>query len=136
MVENGATEEPDGVARALGGVGRERFVYTERAGIWRTPVDIGMWVPKGFVVGRFDGLPVSAPLDGYVRGVARDAAAAPAGVKLLEIDPRRRAACWTGTDERGRQIAEAAMQAIRRHSARKKTPKAAGAKAVAAVARS
>jgi hypothetical protein len=136
LVENGATEEPDGVARDLGGVGRERFVYTDRAGIWRTPVDIGMWVPKDFVVGRHDGLPVCAPLDGYVRGVARDAACAPEGVKLLEIDPRRRAACWTGTDERGRQIAEAAMQAIRRHSARKKAPKATATRAVAAAARS
>jgi hypothetical protein len=136
LVENGATEEPDGVARDLGGVGRERFVYTDRAGIWRTPVDIGMWVPKDFVVGRLDGLPVCAPLEGYVRGVARDAACAPEGVKLLEIDPRRRAARWTGTDERGRQIAEAAMQAIRRHSARKKATKATGTKAVAAAARS
>ena len=136
LVENGATEEPDGVARDLGGVGRERFVYTDRGGIWRTPVDIGMWVPKDFVVGRLDGLPVCAPLDGYVRGVARDAACAPEGVKLLEIDPRRRAARWTGTDERGRQIAEAAMQAIRRQSARKKATKATGTKAVAAAARS
>ncbi len=120
LVEDGATEEADGVARELGGVGRERFVYSEREGVWRTPIDIGMWVPKGFLVGLHAGQPVSAPLDGFVRGVARDLAYAPEGVKLLEIDPRGRAACWTGTDERGRVIAEAALRAVRRHLSRRK----------------
>jgi hypothetical protein len=67
LVEKGSTEAPDGVSRKLGGVGAERFVYTKHAGVWRTPVDIGMWLPKGFVVGRHDGVSVHAPLDGFVR---------------------------------------------------------------------
>ena len=32
VVEAGATEDADGVSRLLGGVGRERFAYSERAG--------------------------------------------------------------------------------------------------------
>ena len=118
VVAAGATEEADGISRRLGGVGRERFVYSDVPGIWRTPVDIGMWVSKGFVIGRHDGSPVRAPLDGFVRGVARDATVTPAGVKLLEIDPRGRVACWTGIDERGRAIAEATIRAIKLLSAR------------------
>ncbi len=112
IVADGATDQADGLARPLGGVGRERFVYTERGGIWRTPVDIGMRVFKGFVVGHIDGTPVHAPIDGVLRGIARDATPMPAGVKLLEIDPRGRRARWTGIDERGRGIADATIAAI------------------------
>ncbi len=123
VVEAGATEEADGLSRELGGVGRERFVYSDRAGIWRTPLEIGMWIPKNFVVGRHGGVAIPSPMDGFVRGVVRDATLAPAGVKLLEIDPRGRAACWTGTDERGRVIAAATIQAINLHKARASAPK-------------
>ncbi len=123
VIDNGSTEEPDGVSRKLGGVGAQRFVYTQRSGIWRTPIDIGMWIPKGFVVGRHDGVGVHAPLDGFVRGVARDGTFAPEGVKLLEMDPRGRAACWQGTDERGRLIANATFEAINLVKARQSAPK-------------
>lgn len=118
LVEQGSTEAADGVSRKLGGVGAERFVYTTCSGTWRTPVDIGMWVPKGFVVGRHRDVSVYSPLDGFVRGVARDGTFAPEGVKLLEIDPRGRAACWRGVDERGREIADATFDAINRFKAR------------------
>jgi hypothetical protein len=124
LVEAGATEEPDGEARLLGGVGRERFVYSGRAGVWRTPVDIGMWVPRGFLIGRHEGAPVLAPLDGHVRGVARDSAFAPEGVKLLEIDPRE--GC-RGADERGRTIAAATLKAVKLECARREALAEAGA---------
>jgi hypothetical protein len=122
LVEKGSTEAPDGVSRKLGGAGAERFAYTTCSGTWRTPVDIGMWIPKGFVVGRHRDVSMHAPLDGFVRGVARDGAFAPEGVKLLEMDPRGRAACWRGTDERGRVIADAAFEAINRLKARPSAP--------------
>ena len=112
IVADGATDAADGAARPLGGVGSERFVYTDREGLWHTPLDIGMRVFKGFVLGHLDGLPVHAPIDGVLRGVARDATRVPAGVKLLEIDPRGRKAKWTGMDERGRGIADATLAAI------------------------
>ncbi|QGM98474.1 hypothetical protein [Methylocystis parvus] len=114
LVADGETLLADGVARTLGGAGKERFIYSTRAGAWRTPLDIGGMVFKDYVVGYLDGLPLRAPMDGYLRGIARDGALAPGGVKLVEIDPRRRQACWTGTDERGRAIAEAVVDAVER----------------------
>ncbi len=112
LVETGETLLPDGVARTLGGAGKERFIYSPREGLWRTPLDIGALIFKDFVIGYLDGLPIRAPIDGYLRGIARDGAFAPADVKLVEVDPRGRNACWTGTDERGRQIAVAVVDAI------------------------
>lgn len=113
MLEEGTTRHPDGVPRFLGGVGKERFVYSSRAGVWHTPLDIGARVFKNFVIGRLDGLEVHAPMDGFLRGVARDGAHIPEGVKLIEVDPRGRESSWTDTDDRGRMIAEATSKAIR-----------------------
>lgn len=118
IIQDGATDAADGIARQLGGVGRERFVYSDQSGLWHTPVDIGMRVFKGFVLGHLNGNPVRASIDGVLRGVARDATLIPASVKLIEIDPRGRQAVWTNTDERGRAIAEATVRAIRTCKAR------------------
>lgn len=112
LLEAGATQPADGVPRFLGGIGRERFIYSARSGVWRTPLDIGSRIFKGYVIGRLDGLPVAAPMDGRLRGLARDGLSIPSGVKLVEIDPRGSAARWAGTDDTGRTIAEATLRAI------------------------
>ncbi|NVO15175.1 MAG: xanthine dehydrogenase [Rhodoplanes sp.] len=116
-VTAGRTEVADGVPSPLGGVGRERFVYSTVAGRWRSAVEIGKRVFVGFPVGHLDGVPVVAPMDGALRGSVRDGLEVPAGVKLLEIDPRGRNARWTGLDERPRRIAEATLAAIRLRAA-------------------
>ena len=113
LVTLGATDKADGIAGELGGYGAERFVYAQRSGRWHTAVDIGVRVFKGFVLGHLAGEPIEAPLDGQLRGIVRDGALVPQGVKLLEIDPRGRKARWTGIDDRGRVIAEATLRAIK-----------------------
>ncbi len=114
VVAKGATEAADGKARPLGGAGPERFVYSSAPGRWRSAVDIGTRVYKNFPIGILNGAAVGAPLDGILRGVVRDGAEVPAGVKLLEIDPRGRNACWTGIDQRGAGIAQATLGAVAR----------------------
>jgi xanthine dehydrogenase accessory factor len=113
VIETGRTQAADGRSRLLGGVGAERFVYSDQPGRWHTPIDIGTRVFKGVVLGYLDRLPVRSPLDGVVRGIVRDGLDVPACAKLLEIDPRGRHASWTGIDESGRRVAEATVGAIR-----------------------
>jgi len=112
VVTVGSTDDADGISSRLGGVGPERFVYSDRAGRWHTPIDIGARVFNRFILGHLDGRPVHAPLDGIVRGIARDGLLVRERVKLIEIDPRGREAKWTGIDDRGRRIAEATVIAI------------------------
>jgi len=112
------TDAADGVASTLGDVGAERFVYSQFAGRWHTPIEIGTRVFKDFVLGHLSGVPVLAPRDGVLRGIARDGSEVPAGVKLLEIDPRGRDTQWTGTDHRGRAIANATIAAVRLRAAK------------------
>ncbi|WP_051079632.1 xanthine dehydrogenase [Methylosinus sp. LW4] len=113
IVHEGATEPADHVPNRLGDVGEERFVYSSKPGLWHSAIDIGVRVFKDFVVGHLDGEPVTAPLDGVLRGVVRDGLQIPAGCKLLEIDPRGRSAKWTGIDERSGLVASAVGRAIR-----------------------
>ncbi|MBJ7407246.1 MAG: xanthine dehydrogenase [Bradyrhizobium sp.] len=115
------TDAADGVANSLGDIGAERFVYSRFAGRWHTPVEIGTRVYRDLVLGHLSGVPVLAPRDGILRGIVRDGSEVPAGVKLLEIDPRGRDAQWTGTDQRGRAIANATTAAVRLRAARRIT---------------
>ena len=118
LVENGATAAADGKARPLGGVGRERFVYSGQGGLWHTALEIGMRVFQRYLLGYLDGHPILAPIDGVLRGVARDGIRAHANVKLIEVDPRGRLASWTGIDARGRAVADATLHAVRQMAAR------------------
>lgn len=120
LVEYGETKLGDGVPQTLGGVGKDRLVYSTCDGLWRTPLDVGALVFRDFVLGYQDRIAVRAPMDGYLRGIARDGVHAPAGVKLVEIDPRGRSARWTGSDARGRKIAEAVVAAIEKAPTRKR----------------
>ncbi len=115
IVSDGCTDEPDGVSRRLGSHAGERFVRAAFTGRWNTAIEIGTRVFKDFVVGHLGNEPVRAPFDGILRGIVRDGTEVPAGVKLLEVDPRGRRASWTGTDDRGRLIANAVAEAISRH---------------------
>jgi hypothetical protein len=128
IVEAGATDNFDGVPNPLGGAGRERFTYAETSGVWHTPLDIGARVFRGLSLGNLNGATITAPMDGVLRGLARDGVFVPEGAKLLEVDPRGRRARWTGLDTRARRIAEATVQAIRQaQKRRKRAPRSAPA---------
>lgn len=112
IVQHGYTDAPDELPRRLGNSGEDRFVRAETAGRWHTAIEIGTRVFKNFIIGHLGNTPVRAPFDGILRGVVRDGCEVPAGIKLLEIDPRGRRASWTGIDSRGQIIAKAVVTAI------------------------
>lgn len=114
ILPRGATDPPDEVPRRLGNSFDDRFVRSESAGRWHTAIEIGTRIFKDFTVGHLGVVPVRAPFDGFLRGVVRDGSEVPAGAKLLEIDPRRRAN-WTGIDGRAQIIAKAVTKAIAFH---------------------
>jgi hypothetical protein len=112
VLQRGSTDAGDGVPRRLGGCYEERFVRADNAGRWHTAIEIGTRVYKDFAIGHLGHAPVRAPFDGVLRGVVRDGTEVPAGVKLLEIDPRGRRATWSGVDPRSQLIAKAVTRAI------------------------
>jgi hypothetical protein len=113
LIEGGATAPADCTPDALSGVGRERFVYSPIEGIWRTPFEAGGRVYKGMPIGHIDDERIHAPIDGVLRGIARDGSEMPEGVKLVEVDPRIYRRRQTRIDDRPRLIAEATLRAVR-----------------------
>jgi hypothetical protein len=113
ILEHGATRSADGIARKLGEAGKERFIYSQSDGRWRTALSVGQRIFKGYPVGLLQNSVLTAPMDGILRGIARDDTMVPAHVKLVEVDPRGRNAQWLGTDLRGKIIAKATLEAVR-----------------------
>lgn len=112
IVTDGATDEPDGIPDMLGEVAAERFVRAEVNGRWHTAIEIGTRVYKNFIIGHLANLPVRSPFDGVLRGVVRDDTEVLAGIKLLEVDPRRRTANVSRAGERVETIAAAVVRAV------------------------
>lgn len=78
-----------GGPRALDGVTRERFAIAPAAGTWKTCAVLEQQVRAGEVLGELAGHNVCAPIDGTLRGLARDGVQVMAGQRLVEVDPRR-----------------------------------------------
>ena len=112
LVAGGTTAPADCTPETIGGFSRERFVYAPLEGCWRTPFELGGRVYKGMPIGHIDRERIIAPIDGILRGIARDGTEMPEGVQLVEVDPRiyRR---WQMTiEDRPRLIAEATLRAL------------------------
>lgn len=102
----------EGEPRAIAGLSRERFVHAPLAGLFTHAVAIGTWVNAGDPVALLDGLPITAPINGHVRGICHSGIHVDAGMRLLEIDPRSQDASVYGLGERPLRIAEAVAQVL------------------------
>jgi xanthine dehydrogenase accessory factor len=113
IVNEGATAPLRGEPSAILGRRRDRLVYAPVAGLLTTGHAIGDLVAAGDMVAQVGGTPLTAPLDGALRGLTRSGVSVTAGTKVIEIDPRGRDGTWSGLGERPRRIGEAVLQVIR-----------------------
>jgi xanthine dehydrogenase accessory factor len=84
----GTTSAYDGEPGERRGYTHERVLRAPEAGQWETAVEIGDLVSAGDAVGNVDGEPVTAEIDGLVRGLVYDGLSVSAGAKLGDVDPR------------------------------------------------
>lgn len=101
-----------GGPRALDGVTRERFIAAAQSGRWQSRAALGQAVRRGEVVGHLAGTDVHAPIDGTLRGLARDGVDVRAGQRVIEVDPRAQPEI-RGLGERPRAIAAGVLRALR-----------------------
>jgi xanthine dehydrogenase accessory factor len=116
VVRDGATLPLRGEPRAIGGVGRERAVYSPVEGVARTSLRIGDRVLAGDPVLDLHGAVLRAPIPGVLRGVVRDGVRVAVGAKVLEVDPRGQPELCFGLGERPRHVALGVLAAIGGHS--------------------
>jgi xanthine dehydrogenase accessory factor len=112
LVTAGSTRPLAGEPRSFDGHGRDRFVYAPAAGVLSTAAAIGDRVRAGDIVATIDGEPLTAPLDGILRGLTHDGVPVTRGLKVLEVDPRGDVSAVVGLGVRPRRIAEGVLAAI------------------------
>lgn len=84
----------------IGGFAGERVLRAPADGVFRGTRKIGDHVRAGDVVGTVAGLPMTATIDGVLRGLIADGVAVNKGMKSGDVDPRGKAEyCHTSSDK-------------------------------------
>ena len=114
---SGCAAPNTGIPGIIGGFGKERVHYSPAEGILRNVCKITDTVRKGQIIAQVEtetGLvPITASLDGLLRGLIRDGYPVTKGFKMADIDPRTEEYenCFTISDK-ARGIAGGVVEAI------------------------
>jgi len=112
VITTGPTQALGGEPRPIDGAGRERNVYAQWSGQFRTAHNIGQQVSQGEVVAVLAERFITAPLAGCIRGLTHHGVHVQVGTKIVEIDPRSDPATCFGLGERPARIAAGVLEAI------------------------
>lgn len=88
IILNGPASADSGIPGAVNGYTTERVVYAFNSGMLTIQKNIGSRVRSGELLASIDSAPVTAPIDGLVRGMIRDQFQVKKGLKIIDIDPR------------------------------------------------
>jgi xanthine dehydrogenase accessory factor len=113
IITEGEADPYTGEPVEIAGHGKDRYLYAPRAGIFRTPFDLGGRIEVGQVVGQVEGEPLTAKVAGIIRGIVKDGLAVQEGAKLVDIDPRGDPAYLSELSRKAWIIADAVLTAIR-----------------------
>ena len=105
----------------IAGYTMERVLRSLAAGVFVSALDIGHRVRKGDVVGHVGEAPVTAAIDGVLRGLIGSHTQVRAGTKLGDVDPRGRIEDCESISDKARAIAGAVLEGILRHYNRPRT---------------
>ena len=118
VIYEGAALPNTGVPGPIAGFAAERVIHAPASGAMTfvrspEPVDIGSIVQKGQTIGFVGGVPVTATLDGVLRGLIREGYPVTEGLKIADIDPRTQEVqnCTTVSDK-ARAIAGGVLEAM------------------------
>ena len=116
LIYDGAAQPNTGIPGEIGGLSRERVIYSPKAGIFRAKRAIGEQVLAGDSLGEIDdGVRPEAIVSsctGILRGLLRTDTPVAEHVKIGDVDPRGlEGYCWTIT-EKARAIGGAVLLGI------------------------
>lgn len=117
VLYSGAAIPNTGIPGMIGGYGKERVIHSPAAGILRNRSKITDTVSRGQVIALVETdsgeVPVTATIDGLLRGLLRDGYPVTQGFKIADIDPRTAEYdnCFTISDK-ARCIAGGVLEAV------------------------
>lgn len=115
VIEAGSAEADTRIPGEIAGYTLERILRAPADGTFRTKKKIGERVRKGAIIGKVNGTPVKALIDGTIRGLLRDGARVTAPVKIGDIDPRYDQSSVETISDKARAIGGGVLEAIMRH---------------------
>lgn len=110
----GSPEPDTGIPGNISGYTRERVLRAPCAGLFTSPLSIGLTVSKHQVVGTVDQEPVLAQIDGILRGLIRTRTRVTGLQKIGDIDPRGNPEYCNTISEKARAIGGSVLEAILR----------------------
>lgn len=117
VLRKGCAAPNTGIPGIIGGYGKERVIHSPAAGILRNVRNITDTVKQGEIIAEVEtpegNIPVTATIDGLLRGLIRDGYPVTKGFKIADIDPRTEEYrnCFTVSDK-ARCIAGGVLEAI------------------------
>ena len=115
IIVSGSAEPNTGIPGDIAGHAGERVLRSPAPGTFRTQRGIGDRVRTNDVVGHVAGHPVTARLDGILRGLIRSGTTVTPGLKLGDIDPRGNEAYCHTLSDKARAIAGAVLEGVMRY---------------------
>ncbi len=115
VILTGEAEANTGIPVSVGGLTKERVVYSPTKGVFRSIGEIGDLVAAGDTIAWVGDYPVKAKIDGVLRALLRSGVEVNKQTKLGEIDPSGdKRVCYT-IRPRMRAIAGGVLEAILMH---------------------
>ncbi len=122
VICRGAAIPNTGVPGNIGGYTSQRVIHAPDGGpmVYVPQVDIGTVVKAGQTIALVGQTPVTATIDGVLRGLIREGYPVHKGLKIADIDPRlEQAACCDTISDKARAIAGGVVEALLGEARRK-----------------
>ncbi len=115
VIWQGSALPNTGTPGIVAGKGAERVLRAPVDGVVNWQLEIGDYVELNAVIGRVNGVPVTAPFDGVIRGLIAPGMPVKAQMKIGDVDARGNAEnCFTISDK-ALALGGAALEAILTH---------------------
>lgn len=112
LITRGEAAANTGTPGNIAGQTTARVLRSPARGLFTTVCRLGERVTAGQVVGRVGSVPVSAQIDGLVRGLLRSNRPVTTGMKLGDIDPRSRKEHLDSVSDKARTLGGSVLEAI------------------------
>lgn len=114
IIESGQAEANTGIPGDIAGYTKERVLRAPCGGCFTSETKIGDRVASGDLIGRVGTEPVTASIDGIVRGLIRPDSIVKEGLKIGDIDPRGAPEHCHTISDKARALGGAVLEAILR----------------------
>jgi xanthine dehydrogenase accessory factor len=115
IITSGTAAPNTGIPGTIWGYNEERVLRAPADGRFHITKKIGERVSKGDRIGEVESVPVSASIDGMLRGLIRPEISVTIGLKIGDVDPRNVVSYCDTISEKARALGGAILETILAH---------------------